>query len=113
MKYKKVAGHSVSEEVFLKGGEDCSLFPDVHLSPEFWLSSWYDNAHNRFYPNRICKHWVTIEDGSVDSAISTWKHFTSIANRAGEVLQRLGLRLEIDDPLQRWLIVLHDHHQAR
>ena len=24
------------------------------------------------------------------------------------MIQRLGLRLEIDDPLQRWLIVLHD-----
>ncbi|HXM47637.1 MAG TPA: hypothetical protein VN956_07190 [Pyrinomonadaceae bacterium] len=24
------------------------------------------------------------------------------------MIQRLGLRFEIDDPLQRWLIVLHD-----
>jgi hypothetical protein len=108
MKFKKVAGHGVSEEVFLKGGEDCSLFAGVHLSPEFWLSSWFDTEHNRFYPNRMCKHWVTIRDGSVDDAISTWKHFKSMANRAGEVIQRLGLRAEISDPLQRWLIVCHD-----
>ena len=108
MRFKKVAGRGVSEKVFLKGGEDCSLFPGIHLSPEFWLSSWYDTEHNRFYPNRKCKHWVTIKDGSIDSAISTWNHFKSIANRAGEVIQRLGLRSAIDDPLQRWLIVLHD-----
>jgi hypothetical protein len=108
MKFKRLAGHGVSEEVFLKGGEDCSLFPGVHLSPEFWLSCWYDTEDNRFYPNRTCKHWVTINDGSVDSAISTWKHFTSIASRAGEVVQQLGLRTAIDDPLQRWLIVVYD-----
>src|SRR6266404_5133807 len=74
MKFKRVAGHGVSDEVFLKDGEDCSLFSGVHLSPEFWLSCWYDTEHNRFYPNRTCKHWVTIKDGSVNSAISTWKH---------------------------------------
>lgn len=107
-KFKKVAGPGVSEEAFLKGGEECSLFLGVHLSPEFWLSCWCDTEHNRFYPNRTCKHWVTIKDGSIDSAISTWKHFEGIAKRAGEVIQRLGLRFEIDDPLQRWLIVLHD-----
>jgi hypothetical protein len=94
--------------VFLKGGEECSLFLGVHLSPEFWLSCWYDTEHNRFYPNRTCKHWVTIKDGSIDSAISTWEHFKEIATRAGEWILRLGLRTAIDDPLQRWLIVLHD-----
>jgi hypothetical protein len=108
MKFKKVAGHGVSEEAFLKGGEDCSLFPGVHLRPEFWLSCWYDTERKRFYPNRTCKHWVTIKDGSVESAITTWKHFKTLASRAGEVSQRLGLRTTIDDPLQRWLIVLHD-----
>jgi len=108
MKLKKVAGHGVSEEVFLKGGEECSSFLGVPLSPEFWLSCWYDTEHNRFYPNRTCKHWVTIKDGSIDSAISTWNHFESIANKAGELIQRLGFRTAIDDPLQRWLIVLHD-----
>lgn len=107
-KFKRVAGPGVSEDMLLKGGENSSLFPGVNLSPEFWLSSWYDKDHHRFYPNRRCKHWVTIKDGSIDSAISTWNHFKSIAKRAGEVTQRLGLRLEIDDPLQRWLIVLHD-----
>jgi hypothetical protein len=61
MKFKIFAGPGVSEEVSLKGGEDCSLFLGVHLSPEFWLSCWYDTEHNRFYPNRRCKHWVTIE----------------------------------------------------
>lgn len=107
-KFKRVAGPDVSEDMLLKAGENSSLFPGVNLSPEFWLSSWYDMEHHRFCPNRRCKHWVTIKDGSIGSAITTWNHFTSIANRAGEVIQRLGLRLEIDDPLQRWLIILHD-----
>ncbi len=108
MKFKKVAGPGVSQEVTQKGGEDCSLFPGISLNPEFWLSSWSDNEHSRFYPNRRCKHWVTINDGSIDSAISTWKHFTNIAERAGDLIQSLGLRTAIDDPLQRWLVVLHD-----
>jgi hypothetical protein len=108
MKFKRVAGRGVSEEMFLKGGENSSLFPGVNFNPEFLLSSWYDNERNRFYPNRTCKHWVTIKDGSIDTAISTWKHFKSIANRAAEVVQQLGLRWAIDDPLQRWLIVVHD-----
>jgi hypothetical protein len=108
MKYRKVAGPGVSENASLKGGENCSLFPGVHFSPEFWLSSWYDTEHHRFYANRTCKHWVTIRDGPVGSAISTWKHFERIAHRAGELMQRLRLRTAIHDPLQRWLIVLHD-----
>ncbi|MDX6382754.1 MAG: hypothetical protein QOK48_327 [Blastocatellia bacterium] len=108
MNFKRIAGPGVSEEVTLKGGEDYSFFPGVHLSPEFWLSFWYDTPQHRFYPNRTCKHWVTIRDGSVANALLTWTHFRSLAIKAGELIQSMGLRRGIHDPLQRWLIVLHD-----
>lgn len=108
MKYKRVAGPGVSQEETLKGGDACSLLAGINFAPEFSLSTWSDNEINRFYPNRQCKHWVTSNDGSIDGAISTWKHFRTIAERAGELVQRLGLRAAIDDPLQRWLLVVHD-----
>ncbi len=108
MKFKKVAEPGVSEDTLRKIDEDCSLFPGVPLNPEFWLTCWNDTKQKRFYPSRTCKHWVTIQEGSIDSAISAWNHFTSLAKKARDVVHRLGLRTAIDDPLQRWLIVLHD-----
>jgi hypothetical protein len=107
MKFRKVAP---AEEELRPSGDSgsSSLFAGVNLNPEFYLSLWCDTKDHRLYPSRVCKHWVTIDDGTVESAISTWDHFKSIAERAGKLIHRFGLRETINDPLERWLIVIHD-----
>lgn len=42
------------------------------------------------------------------NAMATWQTFRSTAVMAGDAVLKLGLRPAIADPLQRWLIVLHD-----
>lgn len=96
-------------------GQPMEPFPGIDLHPELLLAVWQDTPERPYKPGRQCRHWVTAVDGLVEDIIDGWERFRVLAERAATLLERIGQSvraarqaLATEDPVERWLLILHE-----